>query len=77
MGSDIERRLTRVETVLRADECVCDTGASGGALEIVIVEAGWDEERIRAAEDAKRVMCPVHGRSNRPVLRLQGSDVYG
>lgn len=70
----IEQRLGRIEELLGASECVC---ADDSAVEIVIVEYGWDEARIRQVEEAKRVACPVHGLSRTPTLRLAGSDIYG
>lgn len=70
----IEQRLGRIEELLGASECIC---AAGTEVEILIVEDGWDEARIRLAEEAKQIVCPVHGLSRTPILRLAGSDVYG
>lgn len=70
----IEQRLERIEELLGASECLC---AGGPAVEIVIVEDGWGEARIRLAEEAKQIACPVHGLSRTPILRLAGSDVHG
>ena len=71
---DIGRRLERLEEALGALDCVCDSGPEVG---ILVIEPGWDEARIRVAEDAIRGICPVHGLQSVPVLRLAGSDVYG
>jgi hypothetical protein len=70
----IEERLGRISELLGARDCVC---ASAPAVEILLVKDDWDEERIRAAEEEKRINCPVHGRQSTPVLRLAGSDIYG
>ena len=71
---DIGRRLERLEELVGARDCIC---GAGPAVELVVIEEGWDEARIRLAEDAKRINCPVHGRQSSPILRLVGSDVYG
>lgn len=71
---DIGKRIERLEEVLGALDCIC---GAAPAIEILIIEDGWDEERIQLAEEAKRIACPVHGAQRTPVLRLVGSDVYG
>ncbi|MGB6487549.1 MAG: hypothetical protein WBE91_11750 [Steroidobacteraceae bacterium] len=71
---DIAKRLERLEEVVGALDCICDGTPE---VEILTVEEGWDEARIRIAEDAKRVTCPLHGLQSTPILRLYGSDVYG
>ena len=76
MGT-VERRIERLEQLVSAADCICGDRSAAEAVEIVVVEDGWDEERIRAAEDANRIVCPVHGLQARPILRLQGHDIDG
>ena len=70
-------RIEQIEKLLGAAQCICDDGSTTRACEIVIVEDGWDEERIRLAEEAKGIACPIHGLRRVPTLRLVGSDVHG
>jgi hypothetical protein len=71
---DIGRRLDRIEEILGDLDCTCDGDSE---VKILVVESGWDESRIRLAEDEIRGTCPVHGLQSVPILRLAGSDVYG
>jgi hypothetical protein len=72
---NIEKRIQRLEQLVTAADCICADPMD--ALAIVVIEDGWDEARIRAAEEAQAGVCPVHGRTGRPVLRLSGRDVDG
>lgn len=72
--SDLARRLDRLEERIGAASCVCQ---ARGGIAIVVIEAGWTQERIRQAEADAAGSCPVHGTQGSPVLRLVGSDVYG
>ena len=75
--ASVRLRIEQIEKVLGAAQCICDDGSAKRVCEIVVVEVGWDEERIRLAEEAKGIDCPIHGLQRAPTLRLMGSDVYG
>jgi hypothetical protein len=74
--ASVKFRVEQIEKLLGQAECLCGDSVAG-AVEIVVVEDGWDEERIRLAEEAKGVACPIHGLQKVPTLRLVGSDVHG
>jgi len=64
-----ENRIARIERMFGVAQCIC--GERLRALEIVVVENGWDEERIRLAERAKQFVSPSHGRQTPRILRLR------
>ncbi len=70
----IEQRLERLEETLGNNRCVCGDRSSA-RLELVVVEEGWDEERIRLEEASRQIVCPIHGRWTPPILRLSPTDV--
>lgn len=69
----IEQRLERLEEVLGDNRCVCGDRAPARAAALLVVEEGWDEERIRAAETSKQVRCPLHGQWP-TVIRISATD---
>ena len=77
MPADLTRRLERIQAHFEAKDCLCGDRSAQRAVELVVVEPGWDENRIRQEERSKQLVCPVHGRQKAITLRLAGSDVYG
>jgi hypothetical protein len=70
--AEIARRLDRLEKLLGAADCDCQSQAN--EIRCIVVEPEWSDEQIRIADDAARFTCPSHGLRRPMIVHLSPTD---